>query len=582
MSATTVPISSRYLVPFHPKRVTHAFTDVLIIGSGIAGLRAALEVPLGLQQIVVSKDQLDLSNSSWAQGGIAGVLDPVDAFSNHVADTIAAGKGLCDAAIVDLVVREAPERINELQEWGAVFDLENGELALTQEGGHSHRRVAHALQDATGKEVMRALIAQARQLPNVAIWERTFLVDLLTSDGQCRGAILWNREHGKTLVWAKQTILATGGAGQIYRETTNPPIATADGHAAAFRAGCAMRDMEFMQFHPTVLYIAGSSRHLITEAVRGEGAYLRDCHGVRFMEKYSPQLELAPRDEVSQAIVRQMELTRHPCVYLDLSHLPVGLVRERFPHIGKVCREFGLDITRDPIPVRPGAHYMIGGCVTDDQAATTLPGLWAAGEVTSTGLHGANRLASNSLLEGLVFGRRAGRNAARLAAVMPDRFAVPSLWASPPADPVNTGGPEPFDLTDLRNSLGAEMWRDAGIQRDQAGLESALRQVEFWSRYVGPHVFTEPRGWELQNMLLVARLMILGALARRESRGTHLRMDHPRPDPAQSGHLVLQAEVTGLASPPGSAQVAAGLTESSGAAQGDQVCQDLPTNRGKS
>jgi L-aspartate oxidase len=225
---------------------------------------------------------------------------------------------------------------------------------------------------------------------------------------------------------------------------------------------------------------------------------------------------------------------------------------------------------------------MIGGCVTDDQAATTLPGLWAAGEVTSTGLHGANRLASNSLLEGLVFGRRAGRNAARLAAAMPDRFAVPSLWANPPADPVKTGGPEPFDLTDLRNSLGAEMWRDAGIQRDQAGLESALRQVEFWSRYVGPHVFTEPRGWELQNMLLVARLMILGALARRESRGTHLRMDHPRPDPAQSGHLVLQAEVTGFASPPGSAPGAAGLTESSGAAQGDQVCQDLPTNRGKS
>ena len=273
----------RYLVRFHPKRIAHAFTDVLIIGSGIAGLRAALEVPAGLQQIIISKDQVALSNSAWAQGGIAGVLDPVDEFSNHVADTLAAGKGICDPRIVELVVHEAPERIHELIEWGAVFDQENGSIALTREGGHSHRRVAHALQDATGKEVMRALIARATELPNAEIWEKTFTIDLLTHEGVCRGAVVWNREHGKTLVWAKQTILATGGAGQIYRETTNPAIATADGHAAAFRAGAELRDMEFMQFHPTVLYIAGSSRHLISEAVRGEGAYLRDCTGERFM-----------------------------------------------------------------------------------------------------------------------------------------------------------------------------------------------------------------------------------------------------------------------------------------------------------
>lgn len=528
----------RYLVRFHPKRIAHAFTDVLIIGSGIAGLRAALEVPSGLQQIIISKDQVALSNSAWAQGGIAGVLDPVDEFSNHVADTLAAGKGICDPRIVELVVHEAPDRIRELVEWGAVFDRENGSIALTREGGHSHRRVAHALQDATGKEVMRALIARATELPNAALWEKTFTIDLLTHEGVCRGAVVWNREHGKTLVWAKQTILATGGAGQIYRETTNPAIATADGHAAAFRAGAELRDMEFMQFHPTVLYIAGSSRHLISEAVRGEGAYLRDCTGERFMGQYSSQMELAPRDEVSHAIVQQMEKTRHPCVYLDLSHLPKELVRERFPHIGKVCREFGLDITRDLIPVRPGAHYMIGGCTTDDEARTTLPGLWAAGEVTSTGLHGANRLASNSLLEGLVFGRRAGWNAGVAAAATPDEFRPIPLISDWP-----TGGPtdDELDLTDLRNSLGSEMWRDVGIQRTLAGLEGAQRQVDFWSTYVAAKEFADPRGWELQNMLLVSRLIIAGALRRRESRGTHFRSDYPQADSGQARHYSVQA-----------------------------------------
>src|SRR5262245_38837150 len=273
----------RYLVRFHPKRIAHVFTDVLVVGSGIAGLRAALEIPPALQVVVVSKDMLAQSNSAYAQGGIAGALDPVDDFSSHAADTISADKGLCDPQIVEMVVREAPERIGELIDWGAVFDTENGELALTKEGGHSHRRVAHALQDATGKEVMRALIARAQSLPNAAYWEQTFIIDLLTHEGACRGAIVWNKEHGKTIIWAKQTILATGGAGQIYRETTNPSIATADGHAVAFRAGAEMRDMEFMQFHPTVLYIAGSSRHLISEAVRGEGAYLRDATGCRFM-----------------------------------------------------------------------------------------------------------------------------------------------------------------------------------------------------------------------------------------------------------------------------------------------------------
>jgi L-aspartate oxidase len=538
VSKLVITPAHRYLVRFHPKRISHVFTDVLIVGSGIAGLRAALEIPADLNVIVVSKDVLAQSNSAYAQGGIAGAMDPVDDTSSHAADTMAAGKGLCDEKIVDLVVGEAPERIQELIEWGANFDIENGGLALTQEGGHSHRRVVHALGDATGKEVMRALIDKARTLPNAEFWERTFIIDLLTQAGRCCGAIVWNRGHGKTIIWAKQTILATGGAGQVFRETTNPSIATADGHAVAFRAGAVVRDMEFMQFHPTVLYIAGSSRHLITEAVRGEGAYLRDCTGYRFMGDYSPQFELAPRDEVSHAIAVQMDRTRHSCVYLDLSHIDPKLVRERFPHIGKVCADFGLDITRDLIPVRPGAHYMIGGAVIDAEGRTTVPGLWAAGEVTSSGLHGANRLASNSLLEGLVFGRRFGRRcgkgAALLAAGQPDNFAALPLESDWPRGPHDN---DELNLLDLRNSLGSEMWRDVGIRRERAGLESAERQVEFWTGYVAAREFTDPSGWELQNMLLVSRLMITGALARQESRGTHFRKDFPQTDPAQAEHI---------------------------------------------
>lgn len=529
----------RYLVRFHPKRIPHVFTDVLIIGGGVAGLRAAMEIDPRLQTIVVTKDVLAQSNSAYAQGGIAGVLDPVDEFANHIADTLSAGKGLCDEAIVEMVVREAPDRIMELIGWGAVFDTENGELALAQEGGHSHRRVAHALGDATGKEIMRALIARARSLANASYWEQTFIIDLLTHEGVCRGALVWNKSHGKTLVWAKQTILATGGAGQIFRETTNPTIATADGHAVAIRAGAEVRDMEFMQFHPTVLYIAGSSRHLISEAVRGEGAYLRDSHGHRFMADYDPHLELAPRDIVSQAIVRQMEKTKHPCVYLDLSHLDPKLVRERFPHIGKVCAEFGLDITRDLIPVRPGAHYMVGGATVDPSGRTTVPALWAAGEVTSSGLHGANRLASNSLLEGLVFGRHAGHGASTRAQDMPDSFTAPNLisdWQSTERED------DELNLVDLRNSLGSEMWRNVGIQRERDGLESAEKQVEFWNRYVASREFSSTPGWELQNMLLVSKLMIAAALTRTESRGTHFRRDFPQTDPTQASHVSIVAQ----------------------------------------
>src|SRR5438132_645531 len=384
----------RYLVPFGPKQTPHFFTDILVIGAGVAGRRAGLEVPPDRGVLVGTKDSIGQSNSSYAQGGIAGVVAPEVRFENHIEDTLTAGAGLCDRDIVELVVREAPQQINDLIAWGTHFDLEDGRLALTREGGHSHRRIVHALGDATGYEVMRAIIERARHAANLTLWDKTFTVDLLTHEGACVGALVYRPRRDKLLIWAKQTILASGGAGMVYRETTNPPVATGDGMAAAYRAGAELRDMEFMQFHPTVLYVAGSGRFLITEAVRGEGAYLRDKNGVRFMPAEDPRAELAPRDVVAQALVRCMERTRHPKVDLDLRHLDPALVRKRFPGIDKVCQGFGLDITTDLIPIRPGAHYMMGGVTVDAEGKTTLPGLWAAGEVTSSGLHGANRLAS--------------------------------------------------------------------------------------------------------------------------------------------------------------------------------------------
>ena len=530
----------RYLVPFGPKRVPHCFTDVLILGGGLAGLRAALAVDRRLSVTVVTKDDLQGSSSQWAQGGIAGVVDPEDRFDNHVTDTLAAGGGLCHPSVVDAVIREAPGRIGELIEWGTRFDERDGALALGREGGHSHHRIVHALGDATGREVMRAVIEQTRRLDNLSIWPETFTIDLVTHEGACRGALVWNPRHGKTLVWARRTILATGGAGQLYRESTNPPGASGDGMALAWRAGATLRDMEFMQFHPTVLYIAGGSRSLITEAVRGAGAWLVDRDGRRFMPEFDARAELAPRDVVSRAITVVMHRTHHANVYLDLSHLDPVMVRERFPGMAAICATFGLDLARDRIPVRPGAHYMIGGVRVDDAGRTDVPGLFAAGEVTSSGLHGANRLASNSLLEGLVYGARAGETAA--AEVLAegsrgaDEFRVPGI-AEPARPAADDGTDATLDLDDIRNSLRALMWRHAGVERTGDSLGEALATVEGWCRYVLPRQFADPRGWQLQNMLEVARLMIRGAIRRDETRGVHFRADHPETRDAWQVHI---------------------------------------------
>ena len=523
----------RYLVPFDPRDLPHHFTDVLIIGGGLAGLRAALGVPDSLRVLVVTKDEVRESNSAYAQGGIAGVLDPEDHFADHIADTIAAGKGLCDESVVEMVVREAPGRIAELVDWGTRFDQHGGHVSLGREGGHSHARIVHALGDATGREVMRAVIAQVRARANVRIWQNSFTIDLLTHEGQCRGALVWDAKRGPSLVWARATILATGGAGQLYRESTNPTIATGDGHALAYRAGAVVRDMEFMQFHPTVLYIAGSSRHLLTEALRGEGAYLRDRTGHRFMPEFHPQAELAPRDDVSRAITATMARTMHPCVYLDLRHLDAAATRARFPGIDALCKGFDLDITKDLIPVRPGAHYYMGGATVDLEGRTTLPGLWGAGEVTSSGLHGANRLASNSLLEGLVYGARAAEDVTRtLLESGSSRLEVPPI-----AEQDRPRHREPLDLADIRDSLRSLMWRRAGITRDEIGLAEASEQVDFWCRYVLDQTFDDPAGWTLQNMLVVARLMIAAAWEREESRGVHTRKDFPETEPSWVRHI---------------------------------------------
>lgn len=515
----------RYLVPFRPKRIPHHFVDVLVIGGGIAGMRATMAIDPKLSALVVTKDRLQESNSTYAQGGIAGVLDPTDCIENHVADTLAAGGDLCDPEVVEMVIREAPQHIRQLIEWGTVFDQEDGEILLGREGGHSHNRVAHALGDATGQEIMRAMIKRAREELGAQIWQDTFIIDLLTHEGECRGALVWHKHHGRTFVWAKQTILCTGGAGQIFRETTNPLVATGDGHAIAYRAGAELLDMEFMQFHPTVLYIAGSSRSLITEAIRGEGALLVDANGQRFMPEYDERAELAPRDVVSQAIVDRMQKTRHPCVYLDLSPLEPGRAKKRFPGIARRCAEFGIDIEHDRIPVRPGAHYMIGGVKVDELGGSTLPRLWASGEVTSSGLHGANRLASNSLLEGLVYGARAGEAASTAALTEPDTFQ-----AIPLDSPTRPHQNEPLDLLDIRNSLKSLMWRAAGVRREGATLHEAAENIDSWCRYVLPRQFANPEGWELQNMLTVAKVMIEAALRREESRGVHLRNDFPDQD----------------------------------------------------
>jgi len=519
-----LPEQRRYLVDIDTIATSQRFTDCLVVGAGIAGLRAAIEASQNANVTLVCKGSLEDSNTWKAQGGIASVLDNSDNFDSHIADTLNAGCGLCDHKTVELVVKQGSNLVRQLYEWGTEFDTENNHIATTLEAGHSFPRVAHAHGDETGRIVAQSLIRKVKQIQNIKIIENFYVIDLITRDNRCLG-LIGQDERTREIIWAKNTILAAGGAGKIYRETTNPEIATGDGIAIAYRAGAVLQDLEFMQFHPTTLYIAGASRTLITETLRGEGAILLDCNKCAFMKEYHPNAELAPRDIVSRAILSQMLKTNSTHVYLDVHHFDKEHFTKRFPLISDLCESFDIDITTDLIPVRPSAHYMIGGVKTDLNAKTSIENLYACGEVASTALHGANRLGSNSLLEGLVFGKIAAQNASAELNLKSQNIKHHTIQYTIPSSNRTR-----LDAADVTNSLRALMWRNVGITRKQTPLEEAQEIIRFWQRYVMDKVFDSAQGFQCQNMLTLCLLMAYAANQRKESRGVHYRQDYPNTD----------------------------------------------------
>ncbi len=511
-------------------------TDFIVVGAGISGLRAAVTLAQHGTVLVVTKEQLGESNTSYAQGGIAVAISGEQDVALHLQDTLAAGDGLVDEAAATVLVTEGPARVGELLRWGTAFDRyasgeRLGELMLTREGAHSRNRILHAHGDATGAEIGRALLAHARTHPRICFREWTCLADLqMGEDGAVTGVRLLTADGADDRVEARAVLLASGGAGQVYSDTTNPAVATGDGIAAAWRAGAVVEDIEFFQFHPTALSLPGVARFLLSEALRGEGAVLLNHRGERFMERYHPLLELAPRDVVARAITREgmSDAGAAQPVYLDMRHVAAaGLdLAERFPGISAFLARHGLALDRDAIPVRPAAHYLMGGVATDVDGRTSLPGLYAAGEVACTGVHGANRLASNSLLEGLVFGARAAEAMLGYTPVSAEGRAEPIASASRGA----TGSAGPGDAALPR--LRALMWREAGLLRDAAGLERAAEAL----REIAPEALAAAPGrgaLEFANLHAVATLIVRAALAREESRGAHFRSDYPVRDDAR-------------------------------------------------
>ncbi|MBS1819917.1 MAG: L-aspartate oxidase [Acidobacteria bacterium] len=512
-------------------------TDFVIVGGGIAGLRAASALAPAGRVVILTKAAASESNTGYAQGGIAVAMGPGDSAELHVADTLAAGAGLCDESAVRVLVSEGPRLVRELIEWGARFDrAADGSLVFGLEAAHSVHRILHA-GDATGREISRAMWEQVARLETITTINHAFVTEILVDAGAVQGIRYLDEQGALRTIRAPRVLLATGGAGQVFRETTNPEVATGDGIALAYLAGARVADLEFVQFHPTALSLPGAPRFLISEALRGEGAKLVNSRGETFMTRYDVAGDLAPRDVVARGIVREMEATAGP-VFLTLQHLDPARVRARFPTIAEMCARVGIDIATDRIPVGPAAHYMMGGIDTDEWGRTSVPGLFAAGETACTGVHGANRLASNSLLEGLVFGARAGdamQQAAQAAPLKADRTIVQEA-------PASAHEPVSMDREEIRDL----MWRAAGLFRTHerlieavAALGSGLAAAHDAAAHGASH---DADAWRLRNLATVALLVARAALRRQESRGGHYRADFPRRDDLHFRvHIVEQA-----------------------------------------
>jgi L-aspartate oxidase len=506
---------------------SRARCDFLVMGAGVAGLRAALELAAHGDVLVVTKESVRESNTHYAQGGIAVAENDSEDIALHLDDTMNAGDGLVYRPAARVLVSEGPERVDELIEWGARFDQENGRLLRTREAAHSLPRILHANGDATGAEISRSLAAMARAHNRIRFAEWTCLTGLVVSDGRVVGADLLDAENHATRVCARAVLIAAGGAGQVYSDTTNPAVATGDGIALAAEAGAELADMEFYQFHPTAFSFPGAPRFLVSEALRGEGAYLRNDRGERFMERYSPMLELAPRAVVARAVAREGMGERpdevRP-VYLDMRHVQGMDLHKRFPGISTFLAKYGLDLHRDPIPIRPAAHYMMGGVETDLDGRTTIPGLYAAGEVACTGVHGANRLASNSLLEGLVFGARTAK------AMLAD--GLPSVGSPEPPPVRGPMAPEDEGLVDAGvQKLQRQMWSYAGLLREEQTLRLGFDGQGECEQVVERFLQQGKQSralFEALAMSRVAKAILNSALARTESRGAHFRSDYPQ------------------------------------------------------